>query len=81
MAIAESQKLTFEQFLEQYPDDRGQYESIDGEIVEMRAMRWHDDIADFLTRKFAREVERSHLNYRVTGRLVLALLVIRIGVN
>lgn len=72
MTIATSGKLTFEQFLEQYPDDRGRYELVDGEIVEMRAIRWHDDIADFLIRKFDRQVERSNLKYRVTGRLVLA---------
>ncbi|HIK32352.1 MAG TPA: Uma2 family endonuclease [Oscillatoriales cyanobacterium M59_W2019_021] len=72
MTIATSGKLTFDRFLEEYPDDQGRYELVDGEIVEMRAIRWHDDIADFLIRKFDRQVERSHLKYRVTGRLVLA---------
>ncbi len=70
MTTASRQKLTFDQFLDQYPED-GRYELVDGEIVEMRAIRWHDDIADFMIRKFDREVERLNLNYRVTGRLVL----------
>lgn len=65
------QKLTFDQFLEQYPDEQGKYELVNGEIFEMRAMRWHDDIADFLIKRFDREVDRLNLNYRVTGRLVL----------
>ncbi|MDY6785214.1 MAG: Uma2 family endonuclease [Cyanobacteriota bacterium] len=72
MAIAPIQKLTLAQFLERESDDGGRTELVNGEIVEMRAIRWHDDIADFLIRQFDREVERSRLNYRVTGRLVLA---------
>ena len=70
MTTFTKQKLTFDQFLDQYPED-GRYELVDGEIVEMRAIRWHDDIADFIIRKFDREIERLNLNYRATGRLVL----------
>jgi Uma2 family endonuclease len=70
MTTFTKQKLTFDQFLDQYPED-GRYELVDGEMVEMRAIRRHDDIADFMIRKFDREVERLNLNYRVTGRLVL----------
>jgi Uma2 family endonuclease len=70
MTTFTKKKITFDQFLDQYPED-GRYELVDGEIVEMRAIRWHDDIADFMIRKFDREVERLNLNYRVTGRLVL----------
>ena len=39
MTIVTQQKLTFDQFLDQYPED-GRYELVDGEIVEMRAIRW-----------------------------------------
>jgi Uma2 family endonuclease len=70
MTIATQKSLTFDQFLEQYPED-GRYELVDGEIIEVRAVRWHDDIADFITRQFDREIERLNLNYRATGRLVL----------
>lgn len=72
MILATPQQLKFQQFLEQYPNERGRYELINGAIIEMQASRWQDDIADFLIRKFDREVGRSNLNYRVTGRLVLA---------
>lgn len=61
--------LTFDQFLEAYPDDQGRYELVNGEIVDMRAIRWHDDIADGLIRLFERQT--TVLDYRVTGRLVL----------
>jgi len=70
MTTVIKQKLTFDQFLDQYPAD-GRYELVEGEIVEIRAIRWHDDIADFIIRTFDRNVEQFNLNYRVTGRLVL----------
>ncbi|BDA67979.1 hypothetical protein RIVM261_025140 [Rivularia sp. IAM M-261] len=46
MTITIKQKLTFEQFLEQCPEE-GLYELVDGEIVEMRPTRQHDDTADY----------------------------------
>src|SRR4028118_622444 len=67
------QKLTFEQFLEQYPED-GRYELVDGEIVRILATRQHDDIADFIAKQLDREVDRLSLNYKVSGRIVLATL-------
>ena len=75
IAIAETQKkletievkpkLTFEQFLELCPE-HGHYELIDGEMVEICEMaftRNHDDVAEFIDRRFYREVERLSLNY------------------
>ncbi len=57
------QKLTFEQFLEQYPED-GRYELVDGEILRILATRQHDDVADFIAKQLDREVDRLSLNYR-----------------
>ncbi len=75
MAIAETHnkhktlevkpKLTFDQFLEICPE-YGHYELVDGEIVEISEMvftRNHDDVAEFIDRRFYREVERLSLNY------------------
>ncbi len=59
------QKLTFEQFLKVYPE-YGHYELIDGELVEIFEMaftRNHDDVGEFIDRRFYREVERLSLNY------------------
>jgi len=59
------QKLTFEQFLKIYPE-YGHYELIDGELVEIFEMaftRNHDDVGEFIDRRFYREVERLALNY------------------
>lgn len=66
-------KLTFEQFLEQCPDD-GRYELINGEIVRILATRQHEDVADFIADTLKAEVNRLNLNYKVSGRIVLATL-------
>ena len=64
-------KLSLEQFLEQYPED-GRYELVDGEIVRVLATRHHEDIADFIAKQLDREVYQRGLNYKVSGRIVLA---------
>ncbi|MEH2216945.1 MAG: Uma2 family endonuclease [Nostoc sp.] len=58
------QKLTFDQFLEQCPEE-GLYELVDGKIVEVRATRNHDDVADFAADSFKDEIKRLNLNYVV----------------
>ena len=70
MITAIKQNLTFEQFLEQCPEE-GSYELINGEIVEMRATRHHEDIADFIYKKFDREIDRQELNYVVKRNAVV----------
>ncbi|MEH2042979.1 Uma2 family endonuclease [Nostoc sp.] len=63
------QKLTFDQFLEQCPES-GLYELVDGEIVEVRATRNHDDVANFLLFGFNHEIRRLNLNYVVNNTAV-----------
>ncbi|MCC5629483.1 Uma2 family endonuclease [Nostoc sphaeroides CHAB 2801] len=62
-------KLTFEQFLEQCPEE-GLYELVNGEIVEVRATRNHDDVADFMADSFKDEIKRLNLNYVVKNTAV-----------
>lgn len=70
MSIAAKQKLTFDQFLEQYPED-GQYELVDGEVVEMRATRQHDDVNFFILFAFNDEIRRLKLDYVVNNTAVI----------
>ncbi|BAU10164.1 hypothetical protein LEP3755_06440 [Leptolyngbya sp. NIES-3755] len=70
MTIATKQKLTFDQFLDQYPEDAN-YELIDGEIVEMRATRQHDDVNFFILFAFNDEIRRSQLDYVVNNTAVI----------
>jgi Uma2 family endonuclease len=71
VAAQSQQKLTFEQFLEQYPED-GRYELVEGELVRILATRRHDNVADFIQDALRDEIKRTGLNYRVSNRLVLA---------
>lgn len=65
------QQLTFEQFVQQLPDEAGRYELVNGEIVRILATKQHEDIADFIRRQLDKEVERLNLNYRVSDRIVI----------
>ncbi len=69
MTITTKSKLTFEQFLEHCPEE-GFYELVDGEIVEVRATRNHDDVADFIADSFKDEIKRLDLNYVVKNTAV-----------
>ncbi|MEH2061034.1 MAG: Uma2 family endonuclease [Nostoc sp.] len=70
MKTSTKQKLTFEEFLEQCPEE-GLYELVDGEIVEVCATRNHDDVADFIADSFNNEIRRINLNYVVTNTVLL----------
>jgi Uma2 family endonuclease len=69
MTTFTKQKLTFEQFLEQCPES-GFYELVNGEIVEVRSTRNHDDVADFILFSFNDEIRRAKLNYVVKNTAV-----------
>ena len=70
MKTYSKQKLTFDQFLEQCPES-GLYELVDGEIVEVRATRNHDDVADFILFGFNDEIKRLNRNYVVKNTPLL----------
>ena len=68
------QKLTFDQFLDQYPDGTGLYELVNGEVIEMRATRQHDDVAFFILFAFNDEVRRLGLDYVVNNTTLVQTL-------
>jgi len=70
MIATATQKLTFDQFLVECPED-GRYELVNGEIVEMNATRNHDDVADFSADSFKDEIQRLSLNYVVKNTAVV----------
>ena len=63
--------LTFDEFLDIYPED-GRYELVDGKLVRILATRHHDDVADFIADEMKGQVKQYGLNYKVSGRIVLA---------
>jgi Uma2 family endonuclease len=71
MASTLTQKLTFLEFLEQYPDGFGQYELVNGEIVKVEPTRAHKNVARFLVRCFDRESERLNSDYIVDKDIII----------
>jgi len=59
-------KSSLTEFLDNYPTE-GHYEWVNGEIVDMRATRQHDDIANFIMFSFHDEIRQHQLNYIVTN--------------
>ncbi|GET40908.1 Uma2 family endonuclease [Microseira wollei] len=56
-------KLTFAEFLEQYPDGYGIFELVNGEIVRVESTRAHKNVARFLMLSFNDEIRRLNLDY------------------
>lgn len=63
MTTTTSKKLTFEEFLEQYPDGYGIYELVNGQIVQVEPTRAHKNVARFLVFAFNDEIRRLKLDY------------------
>jgi Uma2 family endonuclease len=57
--------LSFEEFLEWYPENGRRYELIDGEVNEMRPVGDHEELAGGITRMLDREIERLALPYLI----------------
>ncbi len=71
--IATPTKLSFEQFLEQYPED-GRYELVDGEIVAVEATGAHKNVSRFLLFAFNDEVRRLGLDCVVDKEIVIRVV-------
>lgn len=68
--VATATKLTFAQFLREYPEDCGRFELINGEFVKIEAIRAHKNVARFLMFTFDKESERLNLDYVVDKDIV-----------
>ncbi|MEG4089896.1 MULTISPECIES: Uma2 family endonuclease [unclassified Microcoleus] len=55
--------LTFEEFLEWYPDGKGRFELRNGVIVEKNPNGDHEEVTSFLIRKINVEIDRLNLPY------------------
>jgi Uma2 family endonuclease len=64
-------KLTFQEFLEQYPDGYGIYELVNGGMVKVQPTRAHKNIARYLVKCFDREIDRLNLDYIVDKDIVV----------
>ena len=66
MTTALPKFLTFDEFIEWYPNDSKRYELHQGVIVEMPPPSGdHEDVVGFLTRKLGVEIERLNLPFNI----------------
>ncbi len=66
-----TKKLSFAEFLEQYPDGYGIFELVDGEIVKVEPIRAHKNVSRYLIKRFDRESDRLELNYVVDKDIII----------
>ena len=64
-------KLTFAEFVQQYPDGYGIFELVNGEIVRVEPTRAHKNVARFLVKSFDREIDRLELDYIVDKDILI----------
>jgi Uma2 family endonuclease len=72
--ITTTKKLSFIEFLDEYPDGSGIYELVDGEIVRVEAIRAHKNVARFLLFAFNDEIRRLKLDYIVDKDVIIRTL-------
>jgi Uma2 family endonuclease len=70
IATTVTQKLTFDQFLVECPED-GLDELVNGEIVEIISTRNHSDVADCIFWSFYELIKSLSLNYVVQNKAVV----------
>lgn len=63
MIQAASHRLSFAEFLAQYPDNGGRYELIEGEITEVRPIGRDEEIAGFISSHLSVEILRLKLPF------------------
>ncbi|MEN9566970.1 MAG: hypothetical protein RLZZ69_2166 [Cyanobacteriota bacterium] len=79
MIAPQIKPLSFEEFLEWYPNDEQRYELIEGLIVEMLPTGSHEDIAGFLVAELNLEIRRQNLPYSIPKNCLLKPLAPRSG--
>ncbi|MEL7358787.1 MAG: Uma2 family endonuclease [Cyanobacteria bacterium J06560_6] len=63
--------MSFEEFLDWYPDDDRRYELIEGGVVEVLPTGPHEDIGGFLTAELNFEIRKSDFPYSIPRNCVI----------
>ncbi|MDJ0687844.1 MAG: Uma2 family endonuclease [Xenococcaceae cyanobacterium MO_188.B32] len=79
MIASQTKPISFEAFLEWYPDDGKRYELIEGVIVEMLPTGSHEDISGFLVAELNFEIRKQNLPYSIPKNCLLKPLAPRSG--
>ena len=60
--LTETRDITFDEFLDWYPDGHGRYELYEGAIVEMQPTGTHEQVGGFTAAKLSVEIDRYSMN-------------------
>nr|WP_019504581.1 Uma2 family endonuclease [Pleurocapsa sp. PCC 7319] len=79
MIAPQIKPISFEEFLDWYPEDSKRYELIEGVIVEILPTGSHEDISGFLVAELNLEIRKQNLNYSIPKNCLLKPLAPRSG--
>lgn len=65
MTQAQTHPMSFEGFLQWFPEDGKRYELIEGVVVEMLPTRPHEDLSGFLVAELNLEIRKQQLVFKV----------------
>ena len=71
MIESQVKPMSFEEFVEFYPEDGKRYELIEGVIVEMLPTGPHEDLSGFLVAELNFEIRRQQLPYSIPRTCVI----------
>lgn len=71
MIQVQAKPMSFEEFMEWYPEDGKQYELIEGVIIEMLPTGPHEDLSGFLVAELNWEIRKRELNYSIPRSCLL----------
>ena len=79
MTQAQTNPMSFEEFLEWYPEDGKRYELFEGVVVEMLPTGSHEDLSGFLVAELNFEIRKQQLPYSIPRTCLLKPLVLGSG--
>jgi Uma2 family endonuclease len=79
MVATQIKPISFEKFLEWYPEDGKRYELIEGVIVEMLPTGSHEDVSGFLIAELNFEIRQQNLPYSIPKNCLIKPIAPRSG--
>ncbi len=71
MMESQAESISFEYFIEWYPDNGKRYELIEGVIVEMLPTGSHEDVSGFIMAELNFEIRRQNLPYSIPTTCII----------
>jgi Uma2 family endonuclease len=78
-ALVDCDRMTFEEFIDWYPEDGRRYELYRGVVREMMPIGDHELASSFLSEELTLEVRSNHSNYRVSRMCLLKPEMVETG--